>query len=85
MFWIILLIWLIGLIITYINLWFYFIDNSTGVTIEDYVKFMCNKDLEMLIFFSMFPITGLLITLISFFIVWSMKLFNKIKHIKIRR
>jgi hypothetical protein len=78
------IIWLWGLILTNFNIYIHFIDQSSGDTIEDYVKFVCDEDLEMLLFFSMFPIGGLLTALISFFIVWPLKLFNKIKHVKIR-
>lgn len=79
------IIWLLGLILTNFNIYIHFIDHSSGDTIEDYVNFVCYEDLEMLLFFSMFPIAGLLTALISFFIVWPLKLFNKIKHVKIRR
>ena len=85
MFLFIFIIWLFGLILTHFNIYVYFIDHSSGDTIEDYFQFACSEDLEMLVFFSFLPIGGIITALMSFFIVWPIKLFNKIKHIKIRR
>ena len=85
MFWIIFLIWLIGLIITNINLYLDFIDHSTGITIEDLCVYIYEHDYETLVFFSLFPIGGLITALITFFLVWPSKVYVKIKHIKIRR
>lgn len=85
MFLLIFIIWLLGLILTNFNIYIDFIEHSSGDTIEDYVKFAKDESCEGLLFFSLVPFVGLLTALISFVDVWPRKLFNKIKHIKIRR